>query len=170
AMRGLEAVADRNPEAESLAKRDLLLAAELLAERHALEHLHHDERGSIRFLDEIGDVHDVLVTDARDRSRLLKETRHAIPFGGEFGAQDFQRHPAAELDVLAQIDLPHAALAQNREHAVAAQGTAQQRLIAIVDDDTWGRMRDRPRQPLRPRAPAALVSRLNGPRDRWRRW
>src|SRR5262249_21331786 len=116
------------------------------------------------------DVHDVLVTDARDRSRLLKEARDGVAFGGEFGAQDFQRHPAAELDVLAEIDLPHAALAQNREHAVAAQGAAQQRLFAIVDDDTWGRVRDRPRQPLRPRAPAALVPRLNGPRDRWRRW
>src|SRR5262249_26705151 len=161
AMRGLETVADLNRDAQALAHLELLLAAELFAEGHALEQLHDDESRAVGLLDEIGDVDDVLVPDSRNRLGFGEEARHGIALGGELGPQDLQRDAAAELDVLGEVDLAHAALAQHREHAIGAERLAEQVLIAGVDDARCGRMRDRASETLRGSAASTLVAGLH---------
>ena len=65
-----------------------------------------------------GDFDDVFVMDAIDRARFDEEALHFLAVVLVLGAQHFQRDLAAELDVLGEIDPPHAALAQNAQHLV----------------------------------------------------
>ena len=68
----------------------------------------------------VGDVDDVRVADLRCRARLAAEPLDEIRHARVARVQDLERDALADLDVLGEVDLAHAALADQLDHAVAA--------------------------------------------------
>src|SRR5262249_4748901 len=87
--------------------------------RLALEELHGQERGRT-VAAEVEDAAHVRVADlARELDLALEALEGAGPLG-QIGPDRLQRHADAELEVLGGVDLAHAALGEEAEHAVAA--------------------------------------------------
>lgn len=63
-------------------------------------------------LDEVEDLHDVLVVDLVDGARLLQEALHDAAIAGVLGAEDLDGDAAAEPDVLRLVHAAHRAFAQ----------------------------------------------------------
>ena len=116
-----------------------------LAQAHAAEELHDDERRAVVELDEVGDVDDVAVADPVDGARLLEEPEHRVAAPRVVAAQELERDLAAELDVLGAVHVAHAALAEQLEDLVAAEHRSDP-IVGIL-----GVLRDRGRAGWRAR-------------------
>src|SRR5205823_4547783 len=79
-------------------------------------------------LADIEDRADVGVLDAGRRSRLAVETLQLLRIEDGIEVRDLESHAPPELDVLGQVDGPHAALAEFVEDAVASELLGQDRI------------------------------------------
>ena len=68
----------------------------------------------------VGDVDDVRVADLRRGARLAAEALDEVGHPAVARVQDLERDPLADLDVLGEVDLAHAALADQLDRPVAA--------------------------------------------------
>ena len=95
------------------------LVRQHVGEIDPVEVLHDEVGAAVLGRAEVGDVDDVGVADARGRARLAPEALDQLLLGRVVRVQDLDRDPLADLDVLAGVDRPHAALADLAQHAVA---------------------------------------------------
>jgi len=58
------------------------------------------------------------MAERADQPRFLREAAHALRVLSEARGQQFQRHAAAQIQILGQIDFSHAARAELRKNAV----------------------------------------------------
>ena len=84
-----------------------------------VEVLHHEVGAAVLGRAEVGDVDDVRVPDARRGARLAPEPLDQVLLARVGRVQDLDRDALADLDVLAGVDGPHAALADLAQDAVA---------------------------------------------------
>ena len=89
------------------------------AEVAAVDQLHDDERVA-RLHAVVEDVDDVRMAQRGGRLRLLAEAGDERRVAAVLGAQNLDRHVAAQLRVVAAKDGRHAALAEQLDQAVAA--------------------------------------------------
>jgi len=88
-----------------------------MAQRRTLHQLHRQEDTVVVFLDRV-DHHDVRMTQRRDRLGLAHEALTSLWLGDVLVRQDLERNLALELQILRQIHLAHAALAQRFDDTV----------------------------------------------------
>src|SRR5262249_26316846 len=67
------------------------------------------------------DVYDIVVFDGRGQTGFLEEALPSRLIAGQVGFHDFQGDLSAQLGILGQIDLAHAADAQDLEDAIARE-------------------------------------------------
>ena len=79
-------------------------------------------------LADLVDGDDVRMVERGGGARLLLEAAHASRLLGELRRQHFERHLAAELGVLRQVDFAHPALPDQRKHVIMADLSAGDRL------------------------------------------
>src|SRR5262245_48472403 len=92
-----------------------------MAERHAVDQLHHDEVAVVCAVDVVnGD--DVRVVQRRSRARFLGETAFSFR-AGRTRLQDFNRDFATEAFILRLVDNAHAAASKFATHDVACGQT-----------------------------------------------
>jgi hypothetical protein len=87
------------------------LALDHRAQLDALEVLHHEVRRAVGGGAGVGDVDDVRVADLRRGARLAPEPLDQVRHAAVARVQDLERDPLADVDVLGEVDLAHAALA-----------------------------------------------------------
>ena len=121
-VRRFERVGDLLRDWQRFVERDRA-ARDPLRQILALDQFHHEGVQAGRFLDRI-DRRDVRMIQRRERLRLALEPRHAFGVGGERVRQDLDRDLAAERRVRRPVDLPHAALTDQRGDFVDAEAGA----------------------------------------------
>ena len=97
----------------------------VFAGRHEVaagQQLHAEEQATVGQLAEVEDLDDVLRAGAGRRLRLVAEHLRRVAALAQLRAQDLQRHPPLDVDVLGLVDHPHPALAQPAQQAVAGPG------------------------------------------------
>ena len=104
-------------QAHRVAHRQLLLAAEPVAQALAVHERHDVVRGAVH-LPAVDQAEDVGVLQRRDGLDLTQEALGADD-GGQLGAEDLDGDLAVVLEVLGEVDRGHAALAQLALEAVA---------------------------------------------------
>ena len=100
-------------------------AIEPSPQRLALDELAHDEGARVEVA-EVVDDEDVRMIERRGGSRLGVEPAQTIGVGGDLRRQQLQRDRTIELRIVRAIDLAHAAGADPRDDAIAADGAADQ--------------------------------------------
>jgi hypothetical protein len=100
-------------------RRDRRVGVHQIAERSAVEELHHQEQRAVLELAEIRDVDAVGVIDAPDRDGLALEPAAQLGHRRQGGVEQLDRHRPPDRDVLAPVHHPHAALAEQRVQPVA---------------------------------------------------
>ncbi len=111
-------------EADGVADRELLLAAEPIAEALAFDERHDVPGGAVRFA-AVDEAEDVGVLQGGDRLDLAEEPLGA-DHGGQLGAEHLDGDPAVVPEVLGEVDGGHAALAELPLDAVAVGEDALQ--------------------------------------------
>ena len=96
------------------------LVRQHVGEIDAVEVLHDEVGAAVLGRAEVGHVDDVRVADAGGGARLAPESFDQILLPRILRVQDLHGDALADLDVLARVDGPHAALAQHLEDAVPA--------------------------------------------------
>ncbi len=119
-----ERVGKRRRDGEELSQRHAP-GRDPLGELLPAHQLHGQEVDAVRLLDRV-DVDDVGVIERRQRPSLAPEPLEAFLTAREVGRQHLQRHLAAELRVLGEIDLAHAALAELGGDLVVGEAPADQ--------------------------------------------
>ena len=97
-------------DARALERREDVATAEQVAERLALEQLHHEERHARVGLEDRLDLRDVRVRDGHHRARLAEDALLVADVGLAALAQELQRDAAAGRDLARRPDHAHAAL------------------------------------------------------------
>jgi hypothetical protein len=118
-VRGGECAADLRGDLEGARDIEGAFALDDAAELDALEELHDEVHAAVGGGSGVGDVDDVRVTDLRCGARLAAEPLDEIGHARVAGMQDLERDALADLDVLGQVDLAHAAFADQLDHAIA---------------------------------------------------
>jgi len=101
----------------------------VVAERLAVEELHHDHGPAIGKTEQIVDAHDVVVRDHVDRARLCKETVGEIRIACVLFVEYLDCDAAADLALYGGVDAPHPALAEEMRDLVAADRDADERVV-----------------------------------------
>jgi hypothetical protein len=114
-----EAVGDLRGDVADALDGHTFAALEHRRDALALEELHHDVRGAIGELAEVGDVHDVRVADARSRTRFLEETLQDLLVARHVGAQHLHRDLLRDDLVARAVDDAHPAFADHLFDLVA---------------------------------------------------
>ena len=120
-MRGAERLGDLLDERQHEDNRQAAALGDALAQRLALEQLHEDVGRAVAVLAEVPHAHDAGVHDLRRRARLVHEAALDRRVAGELLEQHLDRDLALEQEMLGDVDRPHPAFAELREHAVAAE-------------------------------------------------
>lgn len=94
-----------------------------LGERLAVDQLHGQEV-HVALVAGVVHRHDGRMIERRRRPRLPDEAGHALGIGGAVPRQDLQRDAASQVRVVRAVDLPHAALAEERLDLVAPDAGA----------------------------------------------
>lgn len=102
----------------------------------AFDILHHDETYAAAFAD-IMDDRDVRMVERRRRFRLTREAKHPVLVRREISGQNFQRHRAIQPRVAREINLSHAAGAEQGIDLIVTEYAADERRL--------GRVAERPR-------------------------
>ena len=89
----------------------------------AVDELHGEEVGAVRFLDRVEDD-DIGVVERRDGAGLALEAGEAFGVAGEVGRQDLQGNSAAELGVFGGVDGSHTAFTKEGGDSVVIEGLA----------------------------------------------
>ena len=105
----------------------LALAADELAQGHAVDLFHRDERSTVD-LPNIVDGRQVGVCDRGGRACLAQEPTLPLVVAREARAQQLERHRSPQALVVGEIDDAHAAASELGADAKAAEGGADQRL------------------------------------------
>ena len=82
-----------------------------LLEIDPFEELEDDVGCAARKTGNVEDANDVIVVDARRRSRLVEEASHELGFGSELAQEHLHRHALAERKVLSGVHRRHAPFA-----------------------------------------------------------
>ncbi len=95
---------------------------EQVREGLTLDELHDDEEGLVLHLAEVVEVDGVRVLQLDHRRRFAVEARHDLRVAAELRVQGLDRDLAGRRShlLLSGVDLPHAALADHAQDAVAA--------------------------------------------------
>ena len=109
--------------------------ADQRGQRSPFHELHGQEAAIAQIADGV-DRDDVGVIERRRGPRLVLEAPHRVGVARERGPEQLERDLAAELGILGQVDLTHTAAADERDHVVGADTSAQRRGLLL------------PRQPL----------------------
>jgi rhodanese-related sulfurtransferase len=113
------------------------LRTDELAERLALQVLHHQKHQAVAGLAEVGDVDDVLVIDAIGRPRLAQEALTGCRVTREARGQELERYVAPHQLVPSPIHGAHAAGADELRHHVAApDGAPHERIGDLFESCT----------------------------------
>ena len=96
---------------QRLRSGQLTEARDAIREALALEQLHDDVRGAIDVVAEVEDLHDAGIADRRRRLRFAEEPLHDLRLRRQQRQQRLDGCTAAEQDVLADVDGPHASRA-----------------------------------------------------------
>ena len=96
------------------------LSLQQIAELLALDELHGDESGAVRFVD-LEDGGDVRMVERGGRLGLLDEAPPPFLVGDQFRRQHLESHLAIELGVEGPVDDPHAAAADLVEDLVVGK-------------------------------------------------
>jgi hypothetical protein len=123
-VRGLERLGDLHAQLEKVSHRQRLAIDEVL-EGLALHQLHRQE-GLPRHLIDLIDRADVGMIERRGGTCLPLESRQRGGIIGQPRRQEFQRHLAAQADVLRLVHDSHAAPTQPLQNAVVGYGPANQ--------------------------------------------
>jgi hypothetical protein len=91
-----------------------------LRQRSAAQHLH-DQVGQVALLIDVVNGDDVVAADVGPRPRLAQEALPAFGVGGQLRPHHLQGHRPLKPCVVGQKDQPHAALAEQAQHAVVPQ-------------------------------------------------
>jgi hypothetical protein len=101
------------------------LLGDQLVQAVSLDMGHGEEVNPVRLLDrEDGD--DIRVIEGGQGPGLPLQALQTVGIAGQIGRQDLERHPALELGVLGQVDLPHPAGAQPGSDPVVGELFADQ--------------------------------------------
>ena len=119
-VRRADRIGERNTDLEQLVERHPALR-DALRERPAVHQLHREEEHALVLLDRV-DRDDAGVVERGDGARFALETGAAIGVVGESLRQHLERDLAAELRVLGEVHLAHAAGAQRAEDPVVRDG------------------------------------------------
>src|SRR6185436_11304683 len=122
-VRGGKPARDLNRVVDRLGRRDPPLLLQAVAQRLALEQLHH-RVDDARFVADVVDGEDVGMIERGHRPRLALEAREAIGGGVGLRGKDLDRDLAPEPRVVGAIDLAHAAPADRAEDLVRAEAGA----------------------------------------------
>lgn len=117
----LEGAGELQRDVEHALNRQRSLAHEL-AEVRSVERLH-DEVLLVAGRDEVRDLDDVLGVDGVHRARLGEEALGDVVSLGELREQQLDGHLSSELHVLGEVDLRHAAFAEQPLDPVAPSTT-----------------------------------------------
>ena len=104
--------------------------ADQRGQRSAFHELHGQEAAIAQIADGV-DRDDVGVIERRRGPRLVLEAPHRVGVAGERGPEQLDRDLAAKLGIVGQVDLTHAAAADERHHVVGADASAQRRGVLL---------------------------------------
>ncbi len=177
-VRGAEPVEELAEEPHRALGGEPPLSREPLAERLALEQLHHDEGAAVAVLAEVEDLDDVRRPEPHRDAGLAPEP---LALGGappHLRVEQLHRRRPADLDVLGAVDRPHAPGAEQRDEPPApVEHAADVRLRRVqsgeppfVAED--GGAAPRPRGPIvavhaRTVSERGVATQARVPRRRW---
>ena len=118
-VRGLERLGDSDPEVQHLLPGQPPRVQQL-AQRLALEQLHHDE-GPAGVVADVVDRADVRVVEPGGDARLALEPLERPGLGEQVRREHLDRHRALQTQVLGPVDGAHPARAQLLENAVVGE-------------------------------------------------
>ncbi|MEJ7695910.1 MAG: hypothetical protein WKF78_04615 [Candidatus Limnocylindrales bacterium] len=170
-VRGRERATDLTGDPQRARDVDRAFALDHAAELDALEELHHEVHAAVARGAGVGDVDDVRMADLRGGTGLAAEPLHQIRHPAVARVQDLQRDTLADLDVLGEVHLAHAALADQLDHAIAAIDLAADQIrLGFFQGLRLGRRRGRRHRTggaPRPGDPRPDGDRRCRPRDPW---
>ena len=116
--------------------------ADQRGQRSSFHELHGEEAAIAQIADGV-DRDDVGVIERRRGPRLVLEAPHRVGVAGERGPEQLDRDLAAKLGIVGQVDLTHAAAADERHHVVGADASAQRRGVLLSRQPLGGHVHRR---------------------------
>ncbi len=118
----LHPVADREEETQTLGEREAPFIAEGRDAR-SLDELHHEVRVAVERRAGVVELRDVRMGEPRQRAALGLEAQLTVERREVRRPHDLERHPPLDrLELLGEEDRPHAALAEEADDPVGADG------------------------------------------------